>query len=71
MKLKKSSRSEHFQLVINIASNEDFIKIDDVDLSKKMTELNFITQASLENFLLNFRFYLRAESKTRAHLVDF
>lgn len=71
VKLKKSPRPEHFQLVINIALNEDFIKIDDVDLSKKMKELNFITQASLENLLLNFKFYPRAESKTKAHLVDF
>ena len=36
-----------------------------------MKELNFITQASLENLLLNFKFYPRAESKTRGHLVDF
>ena len=36
-----------------------------------MKELNFITQALLENLLVNFKFYPRAESKTRAHLVDF
>lgn len=36
-----------------------------------MKELNFLTQASLENLLLNFKFYPRAERKTKAHLVDF
>lgn len=70
-KIKKSSRPENFQLVINLPSNDDFTEVDDRDLSKKMKELNFITQASLEDLLLNFKFYPRAQSKTKSYLVHF
>ena len=70
-KLKKSSRPEHFQLVINIPSSDNFTEVCDSKLPKKMKELNFITQAKLEDLLLNFKFYARSESKTKSYLVDF
>ena len=36
-----------------------------------MKECNLITQASLEDLLLNFKFYPRTQSKTKSYLVDF
>jgi len=68
---KKSSRPQHFQLIISLLLNEDFREIDDFNLLKRMRELNFITQPLLENLLLNFKFYAREENKTKCHLVDF
>ena len=70
-RLKKSSRPQHFQLLINMPSNEFFREIDDFNLLKRMRELNFITQPLLESLLLNFKFYAREENKTKPHLVDF
>jgi len=70
-RLKKSSRPQHFQLIINIPSNKSFREIDDFNLLKKMRELNLIAQPLLESLLLNFKFYTREESKTKSHLVDF
>jgi len=70
-KLKKFFRPEHFHLIINVASKEDSAEINYLNLSKRMRELNFITQGLLENLLLNFKFYARAESKTKSHLINF
>ena len=69
MKLKKFSQPEHFQLIIDMATNDDLAKISHDYIVRKMKELK--TQALLKNLLLNFKFYSRAENKTRSHLVDF
>jgi len=70
-KLKKLSRFEHFQSLINIVSSDHFIKITDTKLPKKMKESNFITQAKLGELLLNFKYYVRSENKTKSYLVNF
>lgn len=46
--LTKPSRPQHFQLVIKMPTDDDF--------TEKIRELNFITQARLENLLLDFKF---------------
>ena len=69
-KIKKSSRPEHFQLVINLPTSADFTEVDDIALPERMKELKFITQAELESLLLNFTFYPRKVSKTKSNLVD-
>ena len=40
-KLKKSSRPEHFQLVINIPSRDNFIEVADSKLQKKNEGIEF------------------------------